>query len=66
VPRGPADVPRPYIAQLALYRALLGRLYPEKTIRAALLFTAGPILVELPGAAMEAELGQIMRQNTAG
>ena len=39
VPRRLDEVPPPYIAQLALYRAVLARLYPEKTVRAALLFT---------------------------
>ncbi|MGA2892680.1 MAG: double-strand break repair helicase AddA [Xanthobacteraceae bacterium] len=42
-----------YVAQLALYRALLARLYPGKTVRAALIFTSGPTLIEVPAAAME-------------
>src|SRR5208282_2205807 len=42
VPARLDDVPKPYVAQLALYRAVLTRLYPDKTVRAALLFTAGP------------------------
>ena len=37
-------------AQLALYRAVLARIYPEKTMRAALIFTEGPRLIEVPGA----------------
>jgi ATP-dependent helicase/nuclease subunit A len=52
-PRELAEVPRPYIAQLALYRAVLGRIYPEKTIRAALVFTAGPSVMEIPDPAMD-------------
>ena len=43
----------PYITQLALYRAVLSRLYPDKAVRAALVFTEGPRLIEIPGAAME-------------
>ena len=42
VPARLDDVPKPYVAQLALYRAVLTRLYPDKTVRAALLFTTGP------------------------
>ena len=55
-------VPKPYVAQLALYRAVLARLYPEKTVRAALLFTAGPRLVEVPGPAMDAALARVLAE----
>ena len=41
-PSGLAEVPDRYTGQLALYRAVLGRVYPGKTIRAALIFTEGP------------------------
>jgi ATP-dependent helicase/nuclease subunit A len=64
VPSQVADVPRPYIAQLALYRALLQRIYPEKTIRAALLFTAGPSVIDVPSGAMDAELAEITSRVT--
>ncbi|HKM87866.1 MAG TPA: double-strand break repair helicase AddA [Xanthobacteraceae bacterium] len=63
-PRRLAEVPGAYIAQLALYRAVLARIYPEKTIRAALVFTEGPNVMEVPGAAMEAALAEIMRRVT--
>jgi ATP-dependent helicase/nuclease subunit A len=43
----------PYVAQLALYRAVLSRVYPHKTVRAALIFTNGPVLLEVPGASMD-------------
>jgi ATP-dependent helicase/nuclease subunit A len=56
VPQRPQDVPD-YILQLALYRAVLGRIYPSKTIRAALIFTQGPVLMEIPAAAMDSALG---------
>ncbi len=42
--------------QLALYRAVLTRLYPGKTVRAALIFTQGPALIEVPAAAMDEAL----------
>ncbi|WP_152046630.1 double-strand break repair helicase AddA [Aureimonas psammosilenae] len=50
------DVPAPYILQLALYRRLLQPLYPKLALRAALLFTEGPNLIEVPGSAMDAAL----------
>ena len=53
VPGGLAEVAEAYVAQLALYRAVLARIYPAKTIRAALIFTEGPQVVEVPGAAMD-------------
>ncbi|MGO9630724.1 MAG: double-strand break repair helicase AddA [Xanthobacteraceae bacterium] len=59
VPTRLADVPKNYIGQLALYRAVLGRVYPGKTIRAALIFIEGPNVIEVPSAAMEASLGDI-------
>jgi ATP-dependent helicase/nuclease subunit A len=62
VPQRLGDVPR-YVTQLSLYRAVLSRLYPGKTVRAALIFTTGPALLEIPSAAMDAalaaELGKI-------
>ncbi len=60
VPGQIENVPPPYIAQLALYRALLCRIYPGKTVRAALIFTNGPALMEVPEAAMDAALYQIL------
>jgi ATP-dependent helicase/nuclease subunit A len=59
VPRSVADVPKPYIRQLALYGAVLARIYPEKTIRAALIFTGGPALIEVSESAMAAALAEI-------
>ena len=63
VPRNLEDVPH-YVTQLALYRAVLARLYPDKAVRAALVFTNGPVLLEIPGASMDAalatELGKVV------
>lgn len=55
-PRDLDAVPDTYVAQLALYRALLVPLYPGKRVEAALLFTEGPHLVELPQALLDAAL----------
>ena len=38
-----------YIKQLALYRAVLTRLYPDRPVRAALVWTDVPDLGEIPG-----------------
>jgi ATP-dependent helicase/nuclease subunit A len=56
VPTRLEDVPVEYIAQLALYRAVLARIYPAKRVRAALLFGTGPRLIEVPGTVMDTAL----------
>ena len=43
-PRRFEDVPKAYVTQLALYRAVLGRLYPDKTIRAVLIWHRSPLI----------------------
>jgi ATP-dependent helicase/nuclease subunit A len=43
-----------YIKQLALYRAVLMQLYPDRPVRAALVWTAVPELGEIPEEALEA------------
>ncbi|MES0870070.1 double-strand break repair helicase AddA [Pseudovibrio sp. SCP19] len=48
VPRSVQDVSETYVAQLAVYRKLLSELYPDKRIRALLLYTSGPRLIEIP------------------
>src|SRR5690606_38268746 len=51
-----AEVPRAYVAQLALYAQLIKPLYPEKTVTAALLFTETPLLIELGDGELAAAL----------
>jgi len=51
-----------YVAQLGLYRAVLSRLYSDKQVRAALVFTSGPRLIELPAAAMDAAVAKVLMQ----
>ena len=56
IPRDVAQIPQHYTAQLAIYRALLQRVYPGRPVRAALLFTEAPVLFELPTASLDAAL----------
>ncbi|MGK2922078.1 MAG: double-strand break repair helicase AddA [Methyloceanibacter sp.] len=46
-PSTEADVARAYINQLAAYRLALLRMFPQKSVRAALLWTDGPRLMEI-------------------
>ncbi|MEJ2623321.1 MAG: double-strand break repair helicase AddA [Pseudolabrys sp.] len=58
-PRRIEDVPPAYLAQLALYRAVLAKLYPGRAVRAALLWTEAPDLMELSATALDATLARI-------
>jgi ATP-dependent helicase/nuclease subunit A len=60
-PRRIEDVPPAYVTQLALYRAVLAKLYPGRAVRAALLWTEVPDLMELSGTALDAALTRIKR-----
>ena len=55
----PAEVPQPYVRQLALYRAVLARLYPGRPVRCAVIWTETPEIVELSAEALDAALAQV-------
>jgi len=48
-----------YAEQLALYRAMLTKLYPEKSVRAALVWTEVPDLMELSAEVLDAALARV-------
>ena len=58
VPETPGDVPEAYRAQLAAYKALVSRIWPGRSVRAALLWTAAPRLMELPPDLLQSHGGQ--------
>lgn len=47
-PRRPGEVPQAYVRQLALYRRVLALAHPGRLIRAALLWTEIPEIMEIP------------------
>ena len=53
-PETPADAPHDYVIQLALYGVILKRLYPNRRLVAAILWTDRPALMEIPSAMLEA------------
>ena len=62
VPHRPEDVPDEYVTQLALYRALVGRIYADRAVRAVLVWThapGGPAVMEMPDAALDAALATL-------
>ena len=52
-----------YIGQLAYYRAVLMRLYPDRPVWAALVWTDTPDLMEIPAADLDAALSSPPREN---
>jgi ATP-dependent helicase/nuclease subunit A len=55
-PKVVGDVPKAYVRQLALYCAVLGKLYPQLPIRAALLWIETTEFMEISSPALDAEL----------
>ncbi|WP_033372849.1 double-strand break repair helicase AddA [Sandarakinorhabdus sp. AAP62] len=54
VPAGLDMVPPSHLAQMGAYAAALARVFPGRTVRAGLLYTAGPRLIEVPGDVLSA------------
>jgi ATP-dependent helicase/nuclease subunit A len=59
-PKSAAEAPSAYVRQLALYRAVLKKLYPQLPVRAALLWTETPQLMEISAPALDAQLASII------
>src|SRR6185312_1012087 len=53
-PADVAETPVLFLRQLAAYRAVLGAIYPDRPVRCALVWTAGPAVVALPPALLDA------------
>jgi ATP-dependent helicase/nuclease subunit A len=60
-PAAAAEAPLAYVRQLSLYRAVLQKLYPQRALRAALLWTETPELMEISAPALDAALASIVR-----
>jgi len=58
-------VPPAYVRQLALYRALLRKLYPDRPVRAALVWTEVPDLMELSEALLDRALEEATARVTS-
>ncbi|HEY2032840.1 MAG TPA: double-strand break repair helicase AddA [Rhizomicrobium sp.] len=55
-----------YLAQMALYRAALSKVFPDRRIACALVWTEGPRLMPLPDDRLEAELRRIRERLDSG
>lgn len=54
-----SDISPSYIAQLAIYRAVLQPLYPNKKIEAGLLYTRTPKIIEVPASMLDAAMQEL-------
>ncbi|MCI0467243.1 MAG: double-strand break repair helicase AddA [Beijerinckiaceae bacterium] len=61
VPYALAETPAPYLAQMALYRAVLAPLWPDKNLRALLIWTARPRADWLPEEMLGGALASLAR-----
>ncbi|MGZ8359331.1 MAG: double-strand break repair helicase AddA [Allosphingosinicella sp.] len=55
-PAEPASIPPAHLRQMAAYREALRVIFPGRTVEAALLYTAGPVLHALPDDLLDANL----------
>jgi ATP-dependent helicase/nuclease subunit A len=61
-PKTVGEVAPAYIAQLAAYRTALESLFPDLTLRAALLWTDGPRLMEIPSTSLDAAEERLLQR----
>jgi ATP-dependent helicase/nuclease subunit A len=59
-PQTEAEAPAGYLRQLALYRAVLQKLYPTRPVRAALVWTEATEMMEISAPALDAQLTTFM------
>lgn len=64
--RPPRTVPQRYVLQLALYRAVLGCLWPDRPVRAAIIWTAAARFDEVAPATLETALAAYLEAVDAG
>lgn len=64
-PATPEEVAPAYIAQLAAYRVALKSLFPGLVLRAALLWTDGPRLMEIPSTSLDAAERRLLQRRAS-
>jgi ATP-dependent helicase/nuclease subunit A len=61
-----ADTPQDYVAQLALYRAVMAQIFPDRDVDCALVWTEAPRLVALPAPLLDAALHRVLSGENGG
>jgi ATP-dependent helicase/nuclease subunit A len=59
VPRSATEVPKLYLAQMALYRAALRKIYAGKGVDCALIWTDSALLMPLPDEVLDREMQRL-------
>lgn len=59
-----ADIPAAYIEQLATYRAALLAAFPGRALRALLVYTAGPRVLEIPAESLDSAWSRVKTQTS--
>ena len=59
-PKTAADIPKSYIRQMALYAGVMGQLYPDRSVRAALVWTETAEIAEIPPETLQTQLAAII------
>ncbi len=52
-PARPEDTPVHYLRQMAAYRAVLGMIWPDRSVECLLVWTQGPVAMMLPGSLLD-------------
>ena len=63
-PHSGGAMPSAYLAQLAMYRAAVAPLYPDKSLRCILVWTEGPLAEDVDSAALDAALLDVARAHS--
>lgn len=58
-PANADEIPEVYVGQLAVYRALMAQVAPGRPVRCLLIYTSGPVVIEVPAAMLDAALARI-------
>ena len=59
-PKTASALPQAYLRQMALYAAVMGQLYPDRPVRAALVWTETFEITAIPAETMQTELAAII------
>ncbi len=64
-PRNAGMIGAATLAQVAAYRALLTEIYPGRPVRTLVIYTVGPVMMEIGAAALDAALAAVPAQGPA-
>src|SRR5207253_2075316 len=59
-PNSPANIPSAYLRQMALYAGVMGQLYPDKLVEAALIWTETAEIMVIPAETLQSQLAAII------